>query len=148
MLGSEPPGCTAVWKTLFNFYLRLGFNMIDVDKFDLQFATSGDGLWSSAKKLVRIKSIKVRNCLDEDGLGELRVYFDTNTWDIMEDGLIYTDCNFLKELKALLVIQGLIYISEVGYSEQGMQGDDYVSLDIGSEFIGQWKKAFGPEGIY
>jgi hypothetical protein len=46
---------------------------------------------------------------------------------------------FLKQLRKYLV--GLGFNSEdVGYSEQGMQGDDYVSLDAGPKFIESFSK--------
>ena len=28
--------------------------------------------------------------------------------------------------------------TDVSYSEQGMQGDNYVSLDVGDQFIASW----------
>jgi hypothetical protein len=73
---------------------------------------------------------------EEKDFGELCVYFDTEDWDVNTDGLIYTDKQFLQELNAFLLQQGL---TEVGYSEQGMQGDNYVSLDVGAEFIKSFK---------
>jgi hypothetical protein len=33
--------------------------------------------------------------------------------------------------------------SDVSYSEQGMQGDDYVSCDIGKPFLDSWTAKFG-----
>jgi hypothetical protein len=39
-----------------------------------------------------------------------------------------------------LVEQGL---TAVTYSEQGMQGDDYVSLDVGKDFLDSWSAKFG-----
>ena len=56
-----------------------------------------------------------------------------------EDGLIYTDKTFMNELRAELNFLGLIG-DDVTYSEQGMQGNDYVSCDVGTEFIEQWIK--------
>jgi hypothetical protein len=53
------------------------------------------------------------------------------------EGLIYTDKGFMTELKALLEANGLD-ASDIGYSEQGMQGENYVSLDVGENFIGSW----------
>jgi len=67
---------------------------------------------------------------DELDFGELRVYFNTATWDVDKDGLIYTDSLFLEELCGLLTSMG-IDASDVSYSEQGMQGDNYVSCDVG-----------------
>jgi hypothetical protein len=64
----------------------------------------------------------------------LRVHFDTASWDTYTDGLIYTDKQFMTELRELLTAQGFD-ASDVSYSEQGMQGDDYVSCDVGECFI-------------
>jgi hypothetical protein len=66
--------------------------------------------------------------------GELRVYFNTATWDVNKQGLIYTDKQFMRELKELLTTMGFD-AGDVSYSEQGMQGDTYVSCDVGERFI-------------
>jgi len=79
---------------------------------------------------------------EKDMFGELRVYFDTDTWSTSSDGLIYTDRGWLKELQAFLNAHGLPG-SDVSYSEQGMQGDDYVSLDAGYKFYAAWMQKFG-----
>lgn len=71
---------------------------------------------------------------DEGDFGELRVYFNTKVWNVKVNGLIYTDRLFLQELRTMLDNMGFNG-SDVGYSEQGMQGDDYVSLDVGAKFI-------------
>lgn len=104
------------------------------------FCTSGDGYWSNAAKVVQITDIKLGYCAEEKDFGELCVYFNTATWDVEQDGLIYTDKLFLQELNAFLAKHGL---GEAEYSEQGMQGDDYVSLDVGAEFIAKWEAKFG-----
>ncbi len=67
--------------------------------------------------------------------GDLRVYFDTSVWDTEQDGLIYTDSLFLKELEDSLNKMGIH--CKMDYSEQGMQGDDFVSLDCDSSII-EW----------
>lgn len=105
--------------------------------------TGGDGYWSEVAKPVTVTSIGLGYIDDEEGFGELRVYFDTDTWNTEEDGLIYTDDNFESELRDALNKAGLAG-SDVSYSEQGMQGDDYVSLDVGKKFINSWKKAGNP----
>jgi hypothetical protein len=51
--------------------------------------------------------------------------------------LIYTDSLFLASLKRILAEQGFD-ASDVTYSEQGMQGTDYVSLDVGPKFLTSW----------
>ncbi len=106
------------------------------------------GLWSDVAKAIPITDIQLGvgtiwegDTLDE-AFGELRVYFDTDTWDTSKDGLIYTDTLFLKELREFLTAHGLPG-DDVCYSEQGMQGDDYVSLDAGGAFYKAWMQKFG-----
>ena len=106
---------------------------------DAVLQTNGKGLWSDTATEVVATEAVLAYCNDEGTFGELRVYFDTDTWDIDSQGLIYTDPLFLHELKHALIQRGLS--TEVDYSEQGMQGDDYVSLDVGQEFINSWTAA-------
>lgn len=100
------------------------------------------GLWSNVARAVRIVDMQIGYMDDEGEFGELCVYFDTATWDVSKDGLIYTDRLFEKELREFLTAHGLAG-ADVDYSEQGMQGDDYVSFDIGEKFIASWKAKFG-----
>ena len=106
------------------------------------FNTAGDGYWSNVAKSVEVVDMKLGYVSDEGDFGELCVYFNTADWDVNKDGLIYTDTEFLHELNAFLVEQGLCAVE---YSEQGMQGDDYVSLDVEDEFIALWTAKFGVE---
>jgi hypothetical protein len=106
------------------------------------FITSGDGYWSTVAKAVEITDMRLGYVADDKEFGELRVYFNTATWDVNTDGLIYTDGDFEFELREFLTQHGLAG-SDVGYSEQGMQGDDYVSLDVGKDFIASWEAKFG-----
>ena len=112
------------------------------------FNTNGKGLWSSEAKAVRIVDIVLgKGTIWEgetlkDAFGELRVYFDTDTWDTDEDGLIYTDRQFEREMREFLTQHGLPG-KDVSYSEQGMQGDDYVSCDVGGKFYKAWMEKFG-----
>lgn len=99
--------------------------------------TDGTGHWSDAAKSVKVTDISVPYIDDVRDFGELRVHFDTESWDVDEDGLIYTDEQFLNELLAALKDEGFD-VSDIGYSEQGMQGDDYVSLDVGPNFLKSW----------
>lgn len=107
----------------------------------VQFMTAGDGYWSRTQKAVEITDMRVAYVNDEKNFGELRVYFNTATWDVNTDGLIYTDSDFLNELQLFLTQQGLAG-TDVEYSEQGMQGDNYVSLDVGGEFLTAWERKF------
>jgi len=95
--------------------------------------TGGGGYWSNTKTAVEITRLQLAYTNDELDFGELRVYFNTKTW-AWQDGLIYTDKQFMRELKELLTAKGFD-ASDVSYSEQGMQGDNYVSCDVGQCFI-------------
>lgn len=115
----------------------------------IQFKTNGTGYWSNVKKKVTITDMVteqsdfdyVIGVSDNPEFGELMVYFDTDTWDVKKDGLIYTDKQFLKDLRAFLDNHGLPG-ADVHYSEQGMQGNDYVSLDVGADFLKAWATKF------
>ena len=96
--------------------------------------TNGNGYWSRTKAAVEITALQLAYINDEQDFGELRVYFNTKTWFVNADGLIYTDKQFMRELKELLTQKGFD-ASDVSYSEQGMQGDTYVSCDVGERFI-------------
>ena len=105
------------------------------------FSTVGDGYWSTVAKPVQITDMRLAYVNDEKTFGELRVYFNTKFWDVNKDGLIYTDTGFITDLRNFLALQGLNNL-DVEYSEQGMQGDNYVSLDVGAEFIASWDAKF------
>ena len=108
----------------------------------VMFNTSGDGYWSKVAKPVQITDMRLGYVNDEGDFGELRVYFDTKTWDVRKDSLIYTDRGFMTDLRNFLALQGLNNL-DVDYSEQGMQGDNYVSCDIVSaKFLQAWDSKF------
>ena len=101
--------------------------------------TEGDGFWSNVQRAVKITALSIGYVNDEGDWGELRVFFNRNTWNTERHGLIYTDGQFMRELREFLKGMGLRG-KDVGYSEQGMQGDNYVSLDVGKKFIDSWIK--------
>lgn len=109
---------------------------------NLYFGTAGDGYWSNRKTQVNISGIDVP-CIDstDDAFGELVVFFDAREWNIDRDGLIYTDSQFLADLRRHLMSEGFSQsaVEAIDYSEQGMQGQDYVSFDAGEEFLRQWR---------
>ena len=106
------------------------------------FNTDGTrGLWSNVAKAVEIVDMQLGYVSDELDFGELRVYFNTETWDTSKDGLIYTDTQFKRELREFLDAHGLPG-ADVDYSEQGMQGDNYVSCDVGAAFLTAWDAKF------
>lgn len=103
--------------------------------------TDGSGLWSDKEKIVSVMRLDI-SYLNNKNLyysthGELRAYFDLNSWNTPVDGLIYTDDLWMFDFKTLLKAGGFsdMAIDAVHYSEQGMQGIDFVSMDIGRPFI-------------
>lgn len=106
--------------------------------------TAGDGLWSAAKKRVKTTTLEVDYPFGQT-YGELRVYFDTKTWNCHEEGLIYTDDGWEYNLKRILREDwklSEVAANDIDYSEQGMQGEDYVSLDCGAEFYKEWRELY------
>lgn len=103
--------------------------------------TNGSGLWSDVKREVSIHNINIGYVdFDEDGYyGELQVFFTKKSWDVDIHGLIYTDPKFLVGLRKFLNSLGLKG-SDVDYTEQGMQGDNYVSIGFNDKFWKSWKK--------
>lgn len=105
------------------------------------FKTDGKGYWSRTATAVQITDMRVTYVNDERDFGELRVYFNKDDWDVNKQGLIYTDRQFMQELREFLDSQAL-QGQDVDYSEQGMQGDDYVSCDVGEKFLAAWDARF------
>ena len=103
--------------------------------------TNGGGYWSTVAKAVQITELTVPYINEEGDFGELKVHFNTDSWRPDRDGLIYTDRQFEAELQAYLNSIGLAG-DDVSYSEQGMQGDNYVSCDVDEEFMASWKAKY------
>ena len=108
--------------------------------------TGGDGLWSSRSTIVEVTQISI-NWVG-DGVVEVNLTFDPNTWNTERDGLIYTDNLFLigAHEKIAKLLPGVNFA--LGYTEEGMQGEDYVSLE--SYDISPYENAFAamkPEEI-
>ena len=93
--------------------------------------TDGSGYWSTAQRPVTVTGMQLLDC-------ELRVSFCTHSWDTHSLGLIYSDPQFRSELAAYLAAQGIT--GEFSYSEQGMQGEDYVSFDVCDQFVTQYSQ--------
>ena len=99
--------------------------------------TNGKGYWSDKATAVTVEALDLQYITNERDFGELCIHFDTATWDTAVDGLIYTDKLFMQELRAYLQTLGFTAeeANDVSYSEQGMQSDNYVSCDVGLDFI-------------
>ena len=117
--------------------------------------TDGKGLWSQVARSVVVNhiSLSISTIEDDDKrnmFGELCVYFEESSWYVDNDGLIYTDKLFLDELQTFLKSQGFTEkaIDGVSYSEQGMQGDDYVSLDADDLFCKEWLEKYPDTEVF
>ena len=119
---------------------------------NIEVNTNGKGLWSEEARLVIINRIDIgysslKYYPEDEFNGELRAYFDPfgftrGSWNVPGFGLIYTDKLWMREFKKGLRAAGFSIkaVQNVSYSEQGMQGDDYVSMDIGPAFYASWKR--------
>ena len=89
--------------------------------------TNGSGYWSKAKKEVKITKINWYSRY-------ANILFDINTWNTNEYGLIYTDDLFEKELNDYFktILNKDLNIT---YTEQGMQEDNYVSMEHDIPFL-------------
>jgi hypothetical protein len=114
-----------------------GGYMLDI-AVNKMFTTCGDGYWSNIAKEVFVEKIAMfistENIGDEGDAeycdGDLQAYFTEETWNDSY-GLIYTDSEFLACVHTALTEAGISIEAalDVSYSEQGMQGDEYVSMD-------------------
>lgn len=104
--------------------------------------TNGKGFWTRVVKKVDITSIDVAYVNETNTFGELRAYFTPESWDVERDGLIYSDMHWLYGFRNQLVLRGFSASAalDVNFSEQGMQGDNYVSMDVGEKFLSEWVK--------
>jgi hypothetical protein len=101
--------------------------------------TDGTGLWSRRVGEVQVTRLEVGYVNEQKTFGELRVYFNENIWSPRHQGLIYTDPLFIKELRQFLKSMGMS-ARGVDYSEAGMQGRNYVSLDVDGKFLKSYFK--------
>ena len=102
--------------------------------------TDGRGYWSETVKTVKIYRIILVVYDDDDGggsFGELRAYFTPQEWSVDNDGLIYSDQSWMKSFKRCMTTLGFskAALDTIHYSEQGMQGETYVSMDVTDPFI-------------
>jgi len=108
------------------------------EKIQATLNTAGSGLWTARCTPITHDRMEISYINEESNFGELRVFFNVADWNIRKHGLIYTDYQWLREFKAFLSTIGYSDKAARGisYSEQGMQGENFVSLDIiGADFI-------------
>lgn len=108
-------------------------------------ATGGGGLWSKeARDNINVE-VYVDNPIHDYGGhlgGFINAYFDPKQWITRIDGLIYTDKLFLKQLRELLRSKGIRQTDDLKYSEQGMQGNNFVNFDVGDKLATELIKKY------
>jgi len=111
--------------------------------------TDGMGLWSKAERAVSTSRIKLKiwKIYEYSGLYvTLDVYFPRKSWNTEKHGLIYTDDKWLAEFRKQFAVEfpKLAWLAKnIDYTEQGMQGDSYVSLEFCLKTMKQIKRFAG-----
>ena len=82
-------------------------------------------------KVTKVELIAYNNNFDGWNL-YVKAYFDTKTWNVGNMGHLVTDKGFAKNFRAELEKQGYPVGTprNLSWSEQGMQGKNYVMFDI------------------
>lgn len=112
----------------------------------------GNGFWSYENKKTTVKKItfEVGYFTGDSVTLYAKVFFTQKEWNIEKDGLIYTDTNWIKDFNKNFVklpeVKNLVKMKDIDYTEQGMQGDNYVSLSFdvrGKDNIMEFFSRFG-----
>jgi hypothetical protein len=109
--------------------------------------TTASGFWTHAKKPVKVTELElVVNYVDGAiKYGEVRVHFDEGCWNEQIDGLIFSDKNFLHELKEALKSKGMPAAEYLSYGAKDEQGKTFVQLDCDKAFITEFMKLCNKE---
>lgn len=113
--------------------------------------TKGDGHWSETKRTVATSKIEMEVGEASVSLWEYRVclpvyfraFFPKRAWDTDKYGLIYTDSLWLKDFREQFKTRfpAMAWMAnKIDYTEQGMQGDNYVSLVVHLDSMVQIKQ--------
>jgi len=113
--------------------------------------TKGDGYWSSTNRTVATSKIEMEVGEASVSLWSysvhlpvyFRAFFPKRSWDTDKYGLIYTDSLWLKDFREQFKTRfpALAWMAgKINYTEQGMQGDNYVSLVVHLDSMGQIKR--------
>ena len=101
-----------------------------IDTPDVEFQFGNKSLWSNAgARKIKIDKIAVE--ITDEGDYQwafLNVYFNEDSWNTAQDGLIYTDAQFSEDLDKFMLDK--FGVKGIDYSEQGMQGDTFVNFDF------------------
>lgn len=108
----------------------------------------GDGYWTRRTGVTVVDHLGLAYVDDSRPgklYGELRARFTPESWDAERNSLVYTDRTWIAAFHELLQTLGFSREAAraVNYSEAGMQGEDYVSLDAGHAFMSEWDRVRG-----
>lgn len=121
-------------------------------KVDIKANTNGKGRFTDEERMVQITSLAIGysslTYYPEDPFkGELRAYFNPSgftvgSWNVDGHGLIVGDRLWIKEFKAGLREVGFSIkaAQNVKYNEKELQGNNYVSLEVGPTFYKSWQR--------
>jgi len=97
-----------------------------------------DGPMSYKTNVIALKFIYSEG----EKMGFLQAYFD-KSWCLRTNGLIYNNPHWIKDLRKEIsnLLKIKINSTDITYSEQGMQGNNYVHMDISNKIIKQLSKS-------
>lgn len=92
---------------------------------------------STKKAVVEITSLTIVDCDMDKDFGELRVEFDTAQCNVNKE--------WLRDFMRGLVNEGFDAkaANDMDFPEEVIQGDNFVSLEIGNLFIVGWEQKYG-----
>lgn len=96
--------------------------------------TDGTGFYSSLEKFVTCIGLDLKFVSETEIY--LEVYFDSETWNVEEDGLIYSDKNWLVECRNNLISLGFDsgIVKDVQYAPFRYQTEESVLLQVTPAF--------------
>lgn len=89
----------------------------------------------SIKGVIKVTYAEVPYIDEEFGFGELRLYINSEN---MNFGFLYLNSSFVVETRKYFSELFGANITDIGYSEWGMQNQHYVSFDVGKKFLKFW----------
>ena len=113
-------------------------------------STGGNGLWSKVERDVDIHGLSVSYIDSDLNMVNFEAHFTKKSWNVEKHGLVYTDKLWIRQFRKEMI--GLFGISkkcadDIDYTEQGMQGDNYISLGTGKKGSLELIKRFMDYGL-
>jgi hypothetical protein len=98
----------------------------------IAFGSKSHCYWGHSEKeqSFKISQIEIQTDSDEEVL--LEVYLEN--YDVKQFGFIYTDEKFLNSINSILIKKGFSEDTLLDYTEQGMQGRNYIHMIFGNKW--------------